>query len=89
MERMKQKIIKLIRKEIRDTIWFFQAEGDADVEIIKDAVNNAQKHSTTICGEHTDLLFLLLYYVEASGNPLYFRSNNKSRCIAKCIKSII
>ena len=38
-----------------------QAEGDADVDIAKAAVNIANAHSTTLIVEDTDLLILLLH----------------------------
>ncbi|KAG1684201.1 hypothetical protein GQR58_009491 [Nymphon striatum] len=53
-----------------------QAEGDADVEIAKAAVANAASRSTTLIGEDTDLLLLLLFYmVETNCIELYFRSD--------------
>ena len=53
------------------------------MDITKTAVNSAQEHSTTLIGEDTDLLILLLHYAEANGKPLYFRSDNQSRGIPK------
>ena len=51
-----------------------QAEGDADVEIAKAAVTKSTFKSTTLVGEDTNLLPLLLYYAEASKcTELYFR----------------
>ena len=51
-----------------------QAEGDADVDIVKAAVAVASFKSTLI-GEHTDLLVLLLRYAEKDCKDLYFRSD--------------
>ena len=49
--------------------------GDADVDIVKTAVDSSHQHSTTLIGEYTDLLILLLHYADT--NPgikdLYFR----------------
>jgi hypothetical protein len=39
-----------------------QAEGDADVDIVKAAVSMSGYKSTTLIGEDTDLLILLLYH---------------------------
>lgn len=52
--------------------------GDADVDIVKASVERLNLHSTTLIGEDTDLLALLLYYAHADGPDLYFRSDNKS-----------
>lgn len=60
-----------------------QTEGDADVDITKAAVNSALEHSTTLIGEDTDLLILLLHFADANGRPLYFKSDNQSRGIPK------
>ncbi|KAG1681449.1 hypothetical protein GQR58_011839 [Nymphon striatum] len=66
-------IIEVLHKEGCEVI---QAEGDADVEIAKAAVANAASRSTTLIGEDTDLLLLLLFYmVETNCIELYFRSN--------------
>ena len=59
----KQQIIRLITEELqRRECQVIQAEDDADVEIAKAAVSMAQFKSTTVIGEDTDLLVLLLYY---------------------------
>ena len=51
------------------------AEGDADVDIAKAAVTASSYSSTTLIGEDTDLLVLLLYYEEQDSNDLYFWSD--------------
>lgn len=55
------------------------APGDADVHIVKAAVASSYHQSTTLIGEDTDLLVLLLHYVCADSKELYFRSDNASR----------
>ena len=50
----------------------FQAKGDVDMDIAKAAVYSAQEHSTTLIWTDEDLFFLLLYYAELNGKPLYF-----------------
>ncbi|KAJ8890060.1 hypothetical protein PR048_009566 [Dryococelus australis] len=84
MGRNKQQLIKLISQEM---LMFgckvFQAEGDTDVDITRAAVISAQENSTTLIGEDTNLLVLLLHYAELYGKPLYFKSDNQSRCIPK------
>ena len=54
-----------------------QTAGDADVDIAKTAVDMACVHSTTLIGEDTDLLILLLHYCMADKQPLYFRSDKQ------------
>ena len=53
-----------------------QAEGDADVDIAKAAVSMSGYKSTTLIGEDTDLLILLLYHATLKdSHELYFRSD--------------
>ena len=60
---IKQKIIGLITDKLRQCgCAVVQAENDADVGIFKAAVAVASSKSTTVVGEDTDLLVLLLYY---------------------------
>ena len=60
---IKQKIIGLITDKLRQSgCAVVQAENDADVDIFKAAVAVASSKSTTVVGEDTDLLVLLLYY---------------------------
>ena len=51
--------------------------GDADVDIVKTAVDSSHQHSTTLIGEDTDLLILLLHYADTDPDikDLYFRSD--------------
>ena len=49
--------------------------GDADVDIVKAAVEASLVHDTTLIGEDTDLLVLLLYYGQRDSKDLYFRSD--------------
>ena len=51
------------------------AHGDADVDIVKKAVGTSLQHNTTLIGEDTDLLVLLLYYAHGEVMNLYFRSD--------------
>ena len=53
-----------------------QAEEDADFEIVKAAVAMSAHISTTLIGEDTDLLVLLLYHAATNDcRDLYFRSD--------------
>ncbi len=55
------------------------ASGDADVTIAKAAVKNSHLYSTTLIGEDTDLLVLLLYYANVDHNTIYFCSDTKGK----------
>ncbi len=72
----KQRLIQMITAELRrsgcDVI---NAPGDADVDIVKAAVEASLVHPTTLIGEDTDLLVLLLYYAQGDSKDLYFRSD--------------
>ena len=48
--------------------------GDADVDIVKTAVDSSHQHSTTLIGEDTDLLILLVHYADTDPGikDLYF-----------------
>ena len=50
-------------------------ESDADVDIVKTAIMSSKSQSTTLIGEDTDLLILLLYHAETNGKDLYFCSD--------------
>ena len=78
----KQGLIYLISDELQkqDCI-VINAPGDADVDIVKAAVEASSHHSTTLIGEDTDLLVLLLYYAHIDNKELYFGSDNKSKAI--------
>ena len=76
----KQCIINLISVELKRVgCNVIQSSGDADVDIVKAAVKEANLHSTAVIGEDTDLLVLLLYHANAGSNDLYFYSDVKSK----------
>ena len=54
------------------------ASGDADMEIVKATIKASQNQPTTLIGENTDLLILLLYYAEANNRGLYFCSDKST-----------
>ena len=72
----KHALIKLISGRLREMgCHTIQAEGDADLDIVKAAVAMSAYKSTTLIGEDTDLLVLLLYHAPANDcKHLYFRS---------------
>ena len=55
-----------------------QAEGDADVLIVKTAVDSTVTHPTVLVGDDTDLLVLLCYHRKADPNDLYFRQKPRA-----------
>ena len=81
----KQQLINLITVEMKKRgTSVLNALGDADVEIVKAAVENSRHHTTTLIGEDTDLLILLLHYANLNDKDLYFRSDKfKSEKCAK------
>lgn len=63
-----------------------QAEGDADVDIVKAAVSMCEYKSTTLIGEDTDLLILLLHHATLKdSHELHFRSDETGDKTKQCI----
>ena len=48
---------------------------DADVDIVKATVERTRHCTTTLVGEDTDLLILLLHYSRTDNEIIYFRSD--------------
>ena len=72
----KQILIRMISDQLRERYCtVVNAHGDADVDIVKTAVETSLRHTTTLIGEDTDLLVLLLYYGQGEVMNLYFRSD--------------
>ncbi len=75
----KQGLIDMITRELQaggSTV--INAAGDADVDIVKAAIK-ASHQTTTLIGEDTDLLILLLHYAEKNNNKdLFFRSDKSA-----------
>jgi hypothetical protein len=71
----KQRLINLISTEIEQKgCTVINTAGDADVDIVRSAVDASLLYSTTLIGEDTDLLVLLLYYAQENGKGIYFKS---------------
>ena len=63
----KHALIQLISGRLREKgCHTIQAEGDADLDVVKAAVAMSAYKSTTLIGEDTDLLVLLLYHAAAN-----------------------
>ena len=83
----KQGLINLVSDGLRKRgCNVINASGDADVDIVKAAVESSHLHSTTLIGEDTDLFVLLLYHTHAEYKNLYFRSDTKAKA-TKCTTS--
>ena len=54
------------------------ANGDADLLIVKTAVESARTNTTFLVGDDTDLLVLLCYHASKHGCDLYFRREPKA-----------
>ena len=93
----KQQIINILSNKLREIdVQSMQCEGDADVEIALAAVSSARNQQTTLIGEDTDLLILLLFHApnDLPGKRLFFRSDkeiksgNYSYDIGLCKKAL-
>ena len=84
----KQSLINLISQRMKDRgCHVIQSKGDADVEIVKAAVSMSSNKSTSVIGEDTDLLVLLLHHASTSNdNKLYFYSDKGSPATVYDIK---
>ncbi|KAJ8364405.1 hypothetical protein SKAU_G00132360 [Synaphobranchus kaupii] len=72
----KQRLIQMLSEELTERdCTVINAPGDADVDIVKAAVDASRLHTTTLIGEDTNLLVLLLYYAQGDNKRLYFRSD--------------
>ncbi|KAG7165603.1 hypothetical protein Hamer_G013102 [Homarus americanus] len=75
----KQGLIDLVTEELQKKgCTVINALGDADMDIVKAAIKASQHQLTTLIGEDTDLLILLLYNAEANSRGLYFRSDKST-----------
>ena len=62
----KQRLIQLISDALKErNCTVVNSLGDADVDIVQAAVRSSLLHTTTLIGEDTDLLVLLLYYAQS------------------------
>jgi len=76
----KAQLISLIAAEMRKANCIvITAEGDADLEIVRAAVCASEHTTTTLIGEDTDLLVLLLHHATSENRGLYYRSD-RSTC---------
>ena len=71
----KQNFINLLGKKLdKAGIRVYHADGDADTKIISEALSSARQINTTVIGEDTDLLVLLLHHVDENMKSVFFKS---------------
>lgn len=72
----KQGLINIISQRLREKgCNVINARGDADCDIVQAAIAASEFQSTTLIGEDTDLLILLLYHSKPERKCLYYRSD--------------
>ena len=74
----KKRFIAMLQRHLSESgCSTLQAEGDADVLIVKTAIDSAVTHPTVLVDD-TDPLVLLCHHTKADGNDLYFRPEPKA-----------
>ena len=85
----KQALIDLISGKLEERgCVVINSPGNADIDITKAAVEASQFHTTTLIGEDTDLLILLLHYAQTDSRDLYFRSDKSAATTVYHINSL-
>ena len=75
----KQRFINILSRFLQeDNCPTYHAEGDADVLIVKTAVESARERNTVFVGDDTDLLVLLCFYTSSDSFDLYFKPEPKA-----------
>ena len=77
----KQRFINMLSRFLQeDNCPTYHAEGDADVLIVKTAVESARKRNTVtvLVGDDTDLIVLLCFYTRSDSFDLYFKPEPKA-----------
>ena len=70
----KQRFINMLSRFLQeDNCPTYHTEGDADVLIVKTAVESARERNTVLVGDNTDLLVLLCFYTRSDSFGLYFK----------------
>lgn len=64
------------------------ADGDADLLIVKAAIESARSRTTILVGDDTDLLILLLFHVDPDGHDLFFIPEPKSNSLRRRVWNI-
>ena len=64
--------INLLSKKLEKAgCLIIHARGDADLLIVKTAVESARSTDTILVGDDTDLLVLLIYHAEMNGKSIH------------------
>jgi hypothetical protein len=93
----KQTFLEMFKKILNEhNINTIQAQGDADFLIIQTAMQTAKSEATTVIGEDTDLLILLIHYshlLQMTHCPIFFKSdkqktNTKSWVIKHVVENL-
>ena len=75
----KQRFINMPSRFLQeDNCPTYHAEGDADVQNVKAAVESARERNTVLVGDGTDLLVLLCFYSRSDSFDLYFKPEPKA-----------
>ena len=75
----KQRFINMLSHFLQeDNCPTYHAEGDADVLIVKTAVESARERNTVLVGDDTDLLVMLCFDTRSDGFDLYFKPEPKA-----------
>ena len=74
----KQRFINTLSKELEKAGWCcFHANEDADLVIVKTALNSSNKTDTILTGEDTELLVLLCYHFRQEPFGVFLMSEHK------------
>lgn len=75
----KQRFINMLSQFLKKSnCTTYHADGDADVLIVKTAVESARERTTVLVGDDTDLLVLLCFYTHPDGYDLFFKPEPKA-----------
>ena len=80
----KQRFLEMLAIRMNENhLQCIQSVGDADLLIVKTAIDSARNKTTVVIGENTNLLILLLYHAKNSGRQILFTSEQRNRTKAK------
>ena len=85
----KQRFINLLSDALRRVnCQVKQAPGDADVTIVRAAVDSGQSTPTVLVGDDTDLLVLLCFHTDIHGCNVFFRPEPKTNVTHRRVLNI-
>ena len=75
----KQRFLSMLSKALQNVGCIaYHANGDADLLMVKTAVESARTSTTVLDGDDRDLLVLMCYHATKNGYDLYFRPGPKA-----------